>query len=193
MPRPTPAALAPSERGDATRDLTAAISRGDGSALACFYEAWFDRAFDAARSLTGRDESFCLDVVQDAMIRVARRIPTLPDELSLERWFVRVVRSAALDRLRREKRRILRERSRSPAPAPARPDELCEVLEQIDRLRAVLAGLPAEDRSLIDARFGRSRTLRESGDQAGLTGDAVHGRLRRILNRLRDTASEKHP
>ncbi|MCW5777031.1 MAG: sigma-70 family RNA polymerase sigma factor [Phycisphaeraceae bacterium] len=193
MPPPAPAALNLNERGDATRDLTAAISRGDAAAFARFYEAWFDRAFKTARSLTGRDESFCLDVVQDAMLRVARRIPTLPDERSLERWLSRVVRSAALDRLRRERRRIQRERSRSPAPSPARPDELTELIERIDRLRAILTKLPAEDRSLIDARFGRARTLRDAGEEAAISGDAAHGRLRRILNRMRGTASEKHP
>ncbi len=193
MPRPAPAALAPRERGDATRDLTAAIARGDAEALARFYEAWFDRALAAARSLTGRDESFCLDVVQDAMIRVARRMPTLPDERALEGWLARVVRSSALDRLRREKRRILRERSRAPAPTTVPPDELNDLLERIDWLRAALTELPADDRALLDARFARSRTLRDAGEEAGLTGDAAHGRLRRIINRLRHAATEKHP
>lgn len=191
MPRPAPAALEPTERGDATRSLTASISRGDTEAFARFYQAWFDRAYAAARSLTGRDEAFCLDVVQDAMIRVARRMPTLPDERSLEGWLARVVRSAALDRLRREQRRILRERSRSPAPTPVPPDELNDLLERIDWLRAALTELPADDRALLDARFARSRTLRDAGDEVGLTGDAAHGRLRRIINRLRNAAMEK--
>jgi len=190
MPRPAPAALRPTERGDATRDLTLAIARGDGAAFARFYEAWFDRAYAAARSLTGRDEAFCLDVVQDAMLRAARRMPTLPDERSLDRWLARVVRSAALDRLRRERRRVLRERSRSSTPMPSRPDEATELLERIDWLRASLAELPQDDRSLLDSRFGRSRTLRDAGTEAGLTGDAAHGRLRRIINRLRNAATE---
>ncbi|HRQ71696.1 MAG TPA: sigma-70 family RNA polymerase sigma factor [Phycisphaerales bacterium] len=191
MPPPAPAALNLNERGDATRDLTAAISRGEAAAFARFYEAWFDRALAAARSLTGRDESFCLDVVQDAMLRVASRMPTLPDERSLERWLARVVRSAALDQLRREKRRLLRERSRSPATSPARPDELTELIERIDRLRITLTELPADDRALLDARFGRARTLRDAGEEAAISGDAAHGRLRRIINRLRHAATEK--
>ncbi len=191
MPRPAPAALATDERGDATRDLTRAIARGDGAAFARFYESWFDRAYAAARSLTGRDEAFCLDVVQDAMIRVARRIPTLPDERSLERWLARVVRSAALDRLRREKRRTIRERAHGPSATPARPDELHELADRIERLRSALSDLPPDDRSLLDARFWRSRTLRDAGEEVGLTGDAAHGRLRRIISRLRNAATER--
>ena len=85
MPRPSPASFDTGQRGDATRELTAAIARGDSAAFARFYEARFDRAFATARDLTGRDEAFCLDVVQDAMIRVTHRIPTLPDERSLDR------------------------------------------------------------------------------------------------------------
>ncbi len=104
MPRPAPAALAPSERGDATRDLTAAISRGDGSALACFYEAWFDRAFDAARSLTGRDESFCLDVVQDAFIKAHRHLDKFEGQASFYTWLYRIVMNLAIDHLRKHRR-----------------------------------------------------------------------------------------
>jgi hypothetical protein len=47
-----------------TARLTRAIARGDRDALATFYNAWFDRSYAAARRLTGRDESFCLDVVR---------------------------------------------------------------------------------------------------------------------------------
>src|SRR5262245_11860434 len=79
------AAAAAAERApSATARLTLAIRAGDAGAFATLYEAWFDRALALARSLTRRDESFCLDVVQDAMMRVVRALPRLEDEPALE-------------------------------------------------------------------------------------------------------------
>ncbi len=75
------------------RELTDGIVSGDDEAFTCFYETWFDRMYAEARRLTGRDESFCLDVVQDAMLRVIRKLKPLDTEPALARWVRRTVRS----------------------------------------------------------------------------------------------------
>ena len=59
------------------RELTAAIASGDTEALASLYREHFDSLYGQARRITGRDESFCLDVVQDAFMRVIRSIPIM--------------------------------------------------------------------------------------------------------------------
>jgi RNA polymerase sigma-70 factor (ECF subfamily) len=180
---------------DGTPSLIARIARGDTVAFAEFYERWFDRAFDAARAGTRRDESFCLDVVQDSMVRAIKCLrPTLGirtrDEL--DRWMGRVVYTTAIDHLRRETRRAARHlaiarrghgsvgRSRAPAT---------ETFERMEWLRGALADLSDEERALVSFRY-RGGTLEESGEEAGLTGAAAHGRLRRLLVRLRQAAKE---
>jgi DNA-directed RNA polymerase specialized sigma24 family protein len=57
-------------------------------------------------------------------------------------------------------------------------------------LRGALADLSDEERALVSFRYGRGGTLEESGEEAGLTGAAAHGRLRRLLVRLRQAAKE---
>ena len=54
------------------KTLTGAIAAGDTDAFSRFYRARFDQMLAEAVRATGRDESFCLDVVQDAMMRVIR-------------------------------------------------------------------------------------------------------------------------
>lgn len=181
-PATTPAVDAP--RADDTKALTKATARGDTRAFGVLYARWFDHAYATARRLTRRDEAFCLDVVQEAMLKAARRIPTLPNEAAMSAWLGTVVHRAALEALRAERRRLAREhRARShtiPTTDPA--DDLDD---RIAWLRGQLRELSVQDRSLLAARFVRGRTLAQAGEEAGLTGDAVHGRVRRILRRLR--------
>jgi RNA polymerase sigma factor (sigma-70 family) len=159
------------------------MARGDRAALGEFYEQWFDWAFGLARSLTRRDESFCLDVVQEAMLRVVRRVRAMGSEADLARWLTRVVHTVALDLLRQESRRAAREGRRRPGAAPGTSPELAE---RIAWLRARLANLPAPDGWLVWLRLARGATLDQAGQAAGLTGDAAHGRIRRAVSRLRE-------
>lgn len=166
------------------RRLTAAMARGDRAALGEFYELRFDWAFTLARSLTARDESFCLDVVQDAMLRIVRSVRPMRSERDLDRWLNRVVHTAALDLLRRESRRVAREARR----ADHRQESVAlraEIADRIEWVRARLAELPSADRWLVWLRLGRGVTLEEAGRAAGVTGDAAHGRIRRSIARLR--------
>jgi RNA polymerase sigma factor (sigma-70 family) len=176
-------------------ELTRAIARGDGDALSAFYREWFDRVYGMARSLTRRDESFCLDVVQEAMLRVVRSMRAMRSEDEVARWMTRVVHTAALDLLRRESRRAARERRSVEAAGAAAPptptgDERAEAQERIAWVRARLAELPAEDSGLVGLRIGRGQSLDRAGASEGMTGDAAHGRVRRAVSRLRAMAKE---
>lgn len=172
-------------------ELTRAIARGDGDALAAFYRAWFDRVYATARSLTRRDESFCLDVVQEAMLRVVKSMRAMRSEEDVARWMTRVVHTAALDLLRRESRRVVREK-RAAGVEGATPagSERAEVEERIVWVRARLAELPEEEAGLLGQRIAQGVSLDRAGASEGLTGDAAHGRVRRALARLRAMAKE---
>ncbi|MBI4602513.1 MAG: sigma-70 family RNA polymerase sigma factor [Planctomycetes bacterium] len=173
--------------------VTAAVARGDPEAFGAFYEAWFDRAYAMARSLTRRDESFCLDVVQDVMLRVVRSLRPMDGEELLARWVARVVHTTALDHLRREARRARREECVAAARGAAAPEGVASKLELDERvawLEARLAEASEEDRALLRARFGEGKTLEQAGKALGMTGDAAHGRIRRVVERLRSLARE---
>ncbi len=184
-PRRRPAAGA-----DPAPRLLRALNRGDQAALTRLYEAWFDRAVAAAAAMTRRDEAFCLDVVQDAMLRLVRRPPRAACEAAFETWLMAALRSAAVDRIRSERRRLARElRAHEAAgsrdPAPSAPDG-----DDAARLRAALVLVREDELALIRARIADGRSLEQAGRSIGIGGDAAHGRLRRVLARLRDLLSE---
>ena len=184
------AASAPS-----VRELTTAIRRGCADSFGRFYDGWFDRAHALVRSWLRRDESFCLDVVQDAMLRAVRALPPLADEDALAAWMARTLRSVAVDRLRAEARRARRERDAHAAAlqreSTTDPASLLQQHERGRWLDARLAELSDAERALLAQRFGGDgKTLDAAGAALGLSGDAVHGRIRRLVARLRRAADE---
>jgi RNA polymerase sigma factor (sigma-70 family) len=161
--------------------VSTGVARGEREALAEFYRAWFDRALAAARKATGRDESFCLDVVQDAMVKAAAKLRPVRSAAELGAWMQRVVHSCALDRLRQEAARARRERT----PAPAATDGPPDVEERIAWLAAELADRPPADGDLLRHRLLNGATLEQAARSAGISGPAAHGRLRRLVDALR--------
>jgi RNA polymerase sigma factor (sigma-70 family) len=177
--------LADRDRGDTqdwVRRVTRGIARGDRGALAELYEAWFDGCYAEARRVTRRDESFCLDVVQETMMRAIRGMRPLASSEQLHAWMKRAVHNAAIDMLRNESRRVRREGTWEGA---ATGSALGSLEEQLHLVREALARLPAEDAGLIGLRIAKDRTLEATGLAAGITADAAHGRIRRALHRLR--------
>lgn len=176
---------------DATRarEVCLAISAGDQTALAALYEAWADPAFRLARTITRRDESTCLDIVQNAFIRVIHspsRLQRISDHEELRRWLIRVVHTAALDHLRAERRG--RRREQTVAATPCAADAIADP-ELIQSIETAIARLDVEDRALLALRFGdatSSGSLRHVATAFDSTLGAVHGRIRRALDRLSD-------
>lgn len=175
---------------ESVRDLTAATASGDTEAFARLYRGWFDRVFAMARRATGRDEAFCLDVVQDTMMRVIRSIRPMDTDEELAAWLSTVARSCAYDRLRAESRR--RRRERSAARGREVTDDDHELAHRLHWLRRELAGLDLEKQRLLVLRHKLGWTLERIGQVVGLRPGAVDGRLSRTVDSLREKAEEQN-
>ena len=174
---------------------TAAIAAGATEALARFYHLWFDELYAESRRVTGRDESFCLDVVQDVMLRVVRSMRAFDHEESLRRWLRVVVRTSAIDRLRADSRRQRRElarndRSDAHDPVVSRAT-LTETRERLEWLRQELANMDEPSARMVMLRYRFGWTLAQIGEAFGLKTGAVDGRLKRIIRSLKGKAAEE--
>ena len=171
----------------AVHSLTSAIASGNTEAFTRFYRAWFDRAVAHARDATGLGEDFCLDVVQDAMMRIIKSIKPLKSEGALNQYLRLTVHSCAMDRLRREARRRKRE---IVAAELSSSDMSGEFDDRIAWLRNEMAKLDDESRRLLTLRHRFDLTLAQIGVIVGLKTGAVDGRIRRVLQMLRRRDSE---
>lgn len=180
--------------GDGAFELTTAIARGDADAFSRFYSAWFDRSFVAVRRATGGDEAFCLDVVQDAMMKAIRAITPMPNEAVLGTWFMRVVMNAAKDRIKGEARRRARERRYASQRREGAAFEGREFgPEAVERVAAEIEKLDATLGMLVGSRYAFGMTLARAGAAFGLTPASTDRRLARALRTLRDRMGDGEP
>lgn len=184
------------------RRVSAAIAGGSREALGQLYEAKFELLFLTARERTRRDESFALDCVQDAMMRVATSLPRLDSMAALDAWLRRVVLTAALDRLRAESvhQTAIRELSQRErlgesglgdggASPQARASLAHDRIGAIEEELAALAIMHPDDRGLLSLRFVRGLTLPQLASHLGLAPAAIDSRIRRLLARIRGRAA----
>ena len=174
------------DSGPTTRRLTSAMAAGDPDAIASFYTEFFDTMYCEARRASRRDEEFCLDIVQDGMLKVIRSIRPMESEPQLAQWTRKVVRNVAYDRLRGEIRRRHREAQLVSHPLNnTATQELDEMEAQAKWLSQELDSLPASDSRLLNARYTLGWTLHRIGRELGISAGAVDGRLRRLLSSIR--------
>lgn len=173
--------------------LTAAMAAGDTRAVEVFYRRYFDSLYVHARRCTGRDEAFCLDVVQEAVLRIIRNVRPARTEAQLSAWFRLVVQTAAYDLIRQETRRHRREIVAcvgSPESANS-VDAQESDQERLEWLRSEIASFDAQLAQMLDLRFSKRWTLGRIAQSMGLSLGTVDGRLRRALAELRKRAMER--
>jgi RNA polymerase sigma factor (sigma-70 family) len=177
----------------ATHELTKALAAGNEDAVETFYQRYFDWLYAQARRATRRDESFCLDVVQDALLRIIRTVHAVDDETRFRAWLRLVVQTTAWDRLRSDKRRQQRELAavavRSEEAAAASGEDSFDQ-EQREWLKDQIAKCDPQIAQMLELRFEQRWTLTKIGQLLGLSIGTIDWRLRKALKELRDRAVE---
>lgn len=145
-----------------------------------FYEATFDDALADARRLTGRDEAFCLDAVQDAYMRAARSLPAMDSWPACRAWLKRAIASSAIDRIRSDIARARREAS-TKLDGEATSDHREQMHALLMRLEDQL-----DERQWHALRLhvGQGLPMSAVGRAMNISRHAVHGLVRRGLATL---------
>jgi RNA polymerase sigma factor (sigma-70 family) len=153
------------------------------------YRASRDDVFAYVATLL-RDRSAAEDVTASAFERAYRRQRTYKAARGSERaWLFGIARNAALDELRRRKRRTRLEGDPEDSGAPSSDDQV-ELALRRETVRAALASLDGRERDLIALKFAGGLTKAEIGRILGMSESAVGTRLHRTITKLREACHE---
>ena len=132
-----------------------------------------------------RDRTAAEDVTSTAFERAFRRRESFnPARGEARAWIFGIARNAALDELRRNRRRAwLAEEP--PDEEAASTDSLVEESERRIALRAALDTLPGPDRELIALRYFSGLSMAEIAATVGITESNAGTRTHRALAKLR--------
>jgi RNA polymerase sigma-70 factor (ECF subfamily) len=147
-------------------------------------------------ALGDRDEA--MDVVQDAMISLARRYASRP----ASEWpplFHRILQNRIRDRQRRvgtaRRHGLVREAEdavEAVDPAPAHSRQLIND-EAMQALARGMATLPTRQREVVELRIWQGLSTEDAARAMGVSGGSVKTHLSRALHALREQLTEYWP
>jgi RNA polymerase sigma factor (sigma-70 family) len=129
------------------------------------------------------------DVSQAVFTDLARNAGALRRDSILSAWLYEVTRRTAIDLIRKEARRQLREQVYTEMNAiNATPEEWRDITPHLD---AAMEELDKDDRAAVLLRFFENKSLREVGEELGVSDDAARKRVGRAVERLREFLSKR--
>ena len=163
------------------------IAARDTSAVAELYDRHSRLLFGLILRIV-RDRGEAEEILQEAFVRVWTRAETYDAQVGGPLpWIVRVARNCAIDRLRARRVRATVDApaidfaavvAAAPATDIQTPETAVLMAEQRRTLSDALAGLPAEQRRLIEAAFFEGYTHSELAQRFGLPLGTVKTRIR---------------
>jgi len=177
------------------QDLMERVAGGDSRAFEVIYGRYQGQAYSLARRITGRDGG-AEEATQDAFLSLWRGASKFdPERASLGTWLLALVRYRSIDWLRRGAARPrlqgLTEGAAERIEAPERTEEQVMAIQEYDQARRLVAGLPPEQREVIDLTYLAGYTQTEIAARVGVPLGTVKGRARLGLRKLRHSAERE--
>jgi RNA polymerase sigma factor (sigma-70 family) len=135
----------------------------------------------AARRMVG-DAGLAEEVAQGVFTTLAQKAGALASSPVVGGWLYNTTRHLAMHLVRTEHRRRERERAAAAMQTLRTSNDMEPIL---DRLDPAMAELEEGERDALVLRYFEDRSLREVGEELGISEDAARMRVNRALERLR--------
>ena len=163
------------------RALTRGLRRAEESAWCRFHESYCDLLEGIARA-RGVPPDEVADVIQRSYLRILRNVREFECEADFRAWVCCVLRSEAIDTVRGRVRRVgLLGRISGWFDGHADPEAGGALLE----------GMPAAERRLLERHYLEGWSQAELAAEAGVSEKAIECRLARLRDRARRWLGER--
>jgi RNA polymerase sigma factor (sigma-70 family) len=165
------------------------VAAAHSEGFAELYERSFPRVYAYVASLL-RDRAAAEDVTSQAFERAYRKRRSYrPARGSMDAWLFGIARNAALDELRKRRRRATLEVDPEDTFSPT-PEDQAELAVRRETVRAALASLDGQERDLIALKFAGGLSNAEIARVLGMSESNAGTRLHRTITKLREACHE---
>jgi RNA polymerase sigma-70 factor (ECF subfamily) len=172
-------------------ELLALISEQDEAALEELYDRYGRLVFSLAYGVVGERES-AEEIALDVFTRIWEKAHTYrPDRAKVRTWLTRMTRNRAIDRLRRESVRPIKNSigwaDVHPEPASGNPEPEAAVAQAVEknRVRAAVASLSENQREVLELAYFGGYSHSQIARVLDLPLGTVKGRIRMAMQNLR--------
>ena len=169
----------------ATNDLDLLQQYTKGGAQGAFAELvrrHLDMVYSVALRQV-RSPALAEEVAQAVFVELARSARKMRPDSILAAWLYQVARRKAIDTVRKEARRQVREQAAVALAKTAAAPSVWEEIEPL--LDEAMESLEEDERSSVLLRYFENKSLREVGEILGASEDAAQKRVSRAVDRLR--------
>lgn len=180
------ATVAEADLGASDARLAAGLAAGDEAALAELYDHFAGLVYGVALRVTA-DRSGAEDVVQEVLVGLWQRPDRyVPERGRLAAYLAVVARRRAIEWVRRSEAEHRRaERAGTVRVVEADPvDDVAARSVRAERVRAVVAALPADQRVAVELAYFGGLSYREVAVRLGIAEGTAKSRLRLALGKL---------
>src|SRR5688572_2118971 len=173
--------------GSATERLTRRLVKGEEEAFREFYDLYSHRLIGYLFVVCRGNEEQARELLQVAMIKVARYVRVFGEEEIFWKWLTAVARSCWVDERRKRGRYLAAlERLWNWRAVDREEDQEIEA-----RMTRSLELLGEEDRVLLTQKYVEGLSVREIAESLGSSEKAVESRLTRARGRMKEILSRK--
>jgi len=184
----------PNLRALADEELMQLVYDGDARAFEVVFDRHAGPAFSLAYRMCGR-RALAEEIVQEAFMSLWRSTARYDrNRGSVRSWVLRVVHNRAIDTFRREHssaRHLISDDGIADAlVARERTDDEVERRSDARLVRTALAGLPPDQRQVIELAYFGGFSQSQIAEALGLPAGTVKGRMRLALRKLKVALGE---
>jgi RNA polymerase sigma factor (sigma-70 family) len=171
--------------------LTEFLRHGSEAAFRQVVERHLNLVYSCAMRIVNGDAHLAQDVAQVVFLNLARKAASLPPNCVLAGWLHRDTRFTSLEVLRKERRRVEREREAATMYEVDTAGPEVDWSDLRPMLDEVLDELDDDARHALLLRIFEQQSLARVGAALGLAEDSVRKRVSRALDQLRGVLGKR--
>jgi RNA polymerase sigma-70 factor (ECF subfamily) len=171
--------------------LQRVAANGDVEAFRALFQDYAPRV-KSYMMRQGADPRTAEELAQETLLTVWRKASLYSDDKgSATTWIFTIARNLRIDRLRKEVawQPLPENNDEEPSPDPA-PDEVLSERERGERVRKILAELPADQSEVVSLAYVEGLSHAEIATRLGLPLGTVKSRMRLAYQKIRDALED---